>query len=177
MGKSSKVKESSKSIKHTKEVKDSKKESKEDKSLYEQRLPFVTPFSTPLADKKLNKKLLKLIKKSSKAKDCKRGIKEVIKAVKHNNKGLVVLAGDVFPYDVISHLPVFLEDHNIPYVFIPSKSDLGNACNTKRATSTLFIVPGSNKKGKSDEYKEEYEEVMKLVKTLKICILIINKHY
>lgn len=26
--------------------------------------------------------------------------------------------------------------------------------------------PGSNKKGKSDEYKEEYEEVMKLVKTL-----------
>ena len=152
MAKISKSKESSKDVKESKESKS--------ESLYEQRLPYVTPFSTPLADKKLNKKLLKLIKKSSKAKDCKRGIKEVIKAVKHNSKGLVILAGDVYPYDVISHLPVFLEDHNIPYVFIPSKSDLGNACNTKRATSTLFIVPGSNKKGKSDEYKEDYEEVM-----------------
>lgn len=33
----------------------------------------------------------------------------------------VVLAGDVTPIDVYSHLPVMCEDRNIPYCYVPSK--------------------------------------------------------
>jgi len=32
-----------------------------------------------------------------------------------------VLAGDISPIDVITHLPVLCEDHDIPYIYVPSK--------------------------------------------------------
>ena len=32
-----------------------------------------------------------------------------------------VIAGDISPIDVITHLPVFCEDRDVPYIFVPSK--------------------------------------------------------
>lgn len=34
---------------------------------------------------------------------------------------LVILAGDISPIDVITHVPVLCEDNNIPYVYVPAK--------------------------------------------------------
>lgn len=34
---------------------------------------------------------------------------------------LVVLAGDISPIDVITHVPVLCEDNDIPYVYVPAK--------------------------------------------------------
>lgn len=33
----------------------------------------------------------------------------------------VVIAGDVSPIDVISHIPVACEDNKVPYAYVPSK--------------------------------------------------------
>lgn len=41
----------------------------------------------PLADQKLHKRTLKLIKKSAKDKSLKRGVKEVVKALRKSQKG------------------------------------------------------------------------------------------
>ncbi|CCF58432.1 hypothetical protein KAFR_0E02800 [Kazachstania africana CBS 2517] len=148
------------------------KEGKESKTQdnYDARMPAVIEFAKPLASKKLNKKVLKTVKKASKAKNVKRGVREVVKALRKGDKGLVVIAGDIFPYDVISHLPVLCEDHSVPYVFVPSKQDLGSAGATKRPTSVVFIVPGSNKKkdgkSKEEEYKEAFNEIVKEVEAL-----------
>ncbi|KAH3902121.1 probable H/ACA ribonucleoprotein complex subunit 2 [Saccharomycodes ludwigii] len=145
------------------------KETTTETDLYEARLPALVPFAEPLASKKLNKKILKTVKKASKAKNVKRGVKETVKALRKGEKGLVIIAGDISPLDVISHLPVLCEDNHVPFVFIPSKQELGSAGSTKRPTSVVFIVPGSNKKGdkkKEEEYKPYYEEVMKEVKSL-----------
>lgn len=148
------------------------KEGKESKSEdnYEARMSAVLPFAKPLASKKLNKKVLKTVKKASKAKNVKRGVKEVVKALRKGDKGLVVIAGDIFPADVISHIPVLCEDHSVPYIFIPSKQDLGSAGATKRPTSVVFIVPGSNKKkdgkAKEEEYKEAFNDIVKEVEAL-----------
>ncbi|KNC21557.1 hypothetical protein FF38_07320 [Lucilia cuprina] len=103
------------------------KEVKDEVDNYEERLPALLPFATPLANKKLNKKVLKSVKKASKAKLAKRGVKEVVKALRKGEKGIVIIAGDIWPADVISHLPVLCEDNKVPYVFIPSKEDLGHA--------------------------------------------------
>lgn len=32
-----------------------------------------------------------------------------------------MIAGDISPIDVITHLPVFCEDRDVPYIFVPSK--------------------------------------------------------
>lgn len=153
-----------------KEKSSSSKEESSEIDNYDQRMPAVLPFAKPLAPKKLNKKVLKTIKKASKAKHVKRGVKEVVKALRKGEKGLVVIAGDISPADVISHIPVLCEDSSVPFVFVPSKEDLGSAGATKRPTSVVFIVPGGSKNKKSDakaeEYRESFDEVVKEIPAL-----------
>ncbi|OMJ18942.1 H/ACA ribonucleoprotein complex subunit 2 [Smittium culicis] len=120
----------------------------------------LSPISFPLADSKLKKKLLKVVKKAAKHKHVKRGIKEVVKGLRKGEKGLVLIAGNISPVDVISHVPVLCEDNNVPYIYVPSKEELGFAGCTKRPTSCVMVVPGG-KGGKQDgldEYKENYDE-------------------
>ncbi|KAH3664205.1 hypothetical protein OGAPHI_004556 [Ogataea philodendri] len=128
---------------------------------YEKRLPALLPFAKPLASKKLNKKVLKTVKKASKSKHVKRGVKEVVKALRKGEKGLVIIAGDISPADVISHIPCLCEDNGVPFLFVPSKEDLGSAGATKRPTSCVMIVPGAGKKdSKGDDYKDGYDEIV-----------------
>ena len=142
----------------------------EEEDNYDKRMAAILPFAKPLAPKKVNKKILKTVKKASKAKHVKRGVKEVVKALRKGDKGLVIIAGDISPPDVISHIPVLCEDSSVPYVFIPSKEDLGSAGATKRPTSCVMVVPGGGKTkknaDKTDEYKESYDEVVKEISSL-----------
>lgn len=72
--------------------------------------------------------------------------------------------------DVISHIPVLCEDHNVPYIFVSSRADLGAAGNTKRPTSVVMVSEArvGAKKGESiegeEEFKETYKELVKVVK-------------
>ncbi|KAI3435548.1 hypothetical protein D9Q98_001613 [Chlorella vulgaris] len=127
----------------------------------------------PLADDKLSKKCLKLAKKAAKRKQIKRGVKEVIKAIRKNVQGLCLIAGDISPVDVITPLPVMCEDRDIPYIYVPSKEALGQAGLTKRPTSCMLILPKPLKgdAAKDDETKEFaalYAEVAKKVKAAAI---------
>jgi H/ACA ribonucleoprotein complex subunit 2 len=113
----------------------------------------------------------------------KRGVKEVVKALRKSTSssttssspiGVVILAADISPMDVISHIPVLCEDHNIPYVYVTSRAELGMAGQTKRPTSVVMVVGAAGKK-KGKDGKEvdgdgdtaEWDEVFKgLVKTV-----------
>ncbi|KAK9493696.1 50S ribosomal protein L30e-like protein [Lipomyces doorenjongii] len=137
---------------------------------YDVRLSALLPFAVPLAPKKLNKKVMKTVKKAAKSKHIKRGVKEVVKSLRKGDKGLVVIAGDISPADVISHIPVLCEDNSVPYLFVPSKEDLGSAGATKRPTSCVMVVPGGFKKDKTDgketDYKEGFDEIVKEIQAL-----------
>ncbi|EST04923.1 Ribosomal protein L7Ae/L30e/S12e/Gadd45 [Kalmanozyma brasiliensis GHG001] len=136
----------------------------------------ISPIAQPLAQAKMSKKLFKLTKKASKSRGhVKRGVKEVVKALRKGEKGLVVLAGDISPIDILSHIPVLCEDTSNPYIFVESKEALGAASATKRPTSVVMIVPGGGKKaaakGKDaskakEEYAEDYASLHKQVQTL-----------
>ena len=71
----------------------------------------------------------------------KRGVKEVVKALRKGEKGFCIIAGDISPVDVITHLPIMCEDRGIPYLYVPSKHDLGAAATTKRPTSCVLVSP------------------------------------
>lgn len=47
----------------------------------------LSPIAHPLADEKLKKRALKLVKHASKGKQLKRGVKEVVKALRKDTKG------------------------------------------------------------------------------------------
>ena len=118
--------------------------------------------------------MFKTIKKASKSRGhVKRGVKEVVKGLRKGEKGLVILAGDISPVDILSHIPVLCEDTGNPYLFVTSKDALGAASSTKRPTSVVMIVPGGGKKkaatdaaASKEDYAEEYTSVYDEAKTL-----------
>ena len=90
---------------------------------------------------------------------------------------LLILAADINPTDIISHLPVLSEEAQIPYVFVPSKEELGLASATKRPTSCVLLCPDQRRKTKrkegdtikeekEDDYRELYEECRREVEKL-----------
>lgn len=119
---------------------------------YEDRVEAVNIIAKPLADKKSTKKAHKLVKKAASSKRIRRGVKEVVKGLRKGEGGLCILAGDIYPLDVYSHLPILLEEKNVPYLFVPSKQDLGAAACTKRPTSVVLIKDKPGKKAGDKEF-------------------------
>jgi H/ACA ribonucleoprotein complex subunit 2 len=72
--------------------------------------------------------------------------------------------------DVISHIPVLCEDHSVPYIYIKSRAQLGEASATKRPTSVVMVSRDRTTKSKKDvkdedaeEFTEAFAELQKLV--------------
>jgi H/ACA ribonucleoprotein complex subunit 2 len=104
-------------------------------------------------------------------------VKEVVKALRKSTPstsaqttpiGVVILAADISPMDVISHIPVLCEDHGIPYIYVTSRAELGMAGQTKRPTSVVMVAGAAGKKKEEGgDDSAEWDEVFKgLVKTV-----------
>lgn len=115
-----------------------------------------------LAGRKLSKKLFKLIGAAATGKSLKRGVREVVLSIRKGDNGIVVLAGDVFPIDVIAHVPLLSEESNIPYCYVGRKTELGSAGLTNRPTSVVMI---SEKKSTGD-VKDTLQELRKEVQAI-----------
>merc|ERR1712203_85799 len=127
---------------------------------YEDKLKFVSVIARPMASKKLAKKCYKVIKKGMKHKTYVRnGLKDVQSRIRKGERGIVVFAGDVTPVDVMCHLPAVCEEKEIPYVFTPSRSLLGQAMGVKRGSLMVLIK-------KHDDYEELYNECKEEVEKL-----------
>lgn len=137
----------------------------------------VNPIAQPLANRKLAKKVYKLIKKASAGdKTLREGIKDVQKELRRNEKGICILAGriliyfslktfnfsgNVSPIDVYSHIPGICEEKEIPYVYIPSREQLGLAVGHRRPSILIFVKP-------SGDFKELYDEVAEALRHLTV---------
>ena len=52
----------------------------------------------------------------------------------------MLVAEDVEPPEVIMYIPGLCDDRKAPYIFVPSKRDLGNAAGIERPTAAVAIV-------------------------------------
>ena len=93
----------------------------------------------------------------------KRGVKETVKAVRKGAKGIIIIAADISPIDVLSHLPVLCEEKDVPYMFVRSRAEIGEACKTKRPTSCVMICKPDKK---LEEIFESFGECQKKMKEL-----------
>ena len=57
---------------------------------------------------------------------------------------MLVLAADACPLEIILHLPLLCEDKSVPYIFVSSMSELGQACGTSRNVIACSIVKKDN---------------------------------
>lgn len=144
-------------MKSPKSAKKAKKSDEKESSgkTYEERVEAINIIAKPLACKKSTKKAHKLVKKAASAKRIRRGVKEVVKGLRKGEGGLCILAGDIYPLDVYSYLPILLEEKNVPYLFVPSKQDLGAAACTKRPTSVVLVKDKDGKKAGSKPFEAQ----------------------
>lgn len=109
---------------------------------YEELCLLVNKIAQPLASRKIAKRLYKLIKKAAKSEkgNLKQGLTDIQKAIRKDEKGIIVLAGNVSPIDVYSHIPAMCEEKELPYVYTPSREHLGLASGHKVIPSSTLIM-------------------------------------
>jgi len=75
------------------------------------------------------------------AKDSKirKGMNEVTKSIERGQAKIVVMAEDVTPPEILYHVPLLCEEKNIPYAFISTKKNLGNAVKINVGASSIAI--------------------------------------
>ena len=85
------------------------------------------------------------------------GLKDVQTRIRKGETGIVVFAGDVTPIEVMCHLPAVCEEKQIPYVFTPSRQDIGTAMGVKRGSLMVLIREHEDYKDVFDKCKSEIE--------------------
>jgi large subunit ribosomal protein L7Ae len=72
-----------------------------------------------------------------------KGTNETTKAIERGISKLVVIAEDVEPPEVVAHLPILCDERNAPYIFVPSKQQLGMSLGIDVGSAAATIVePG-----------------------------------
>lgn len=151
------------------------------------KLTYLSPIASPLLEGKALRRSLKLIqlaadieraarsqkksgeateKKKKKGKNAKmlhRGVHEVTKCVRNGEQGVVFFASDVFPIEIIAHLPVLCEEKDVVYAYLCGKKTLGHAFRSRRPASVIMITPGPAAEAAAKEGEESFQELYKKV--------------
>src|SRR6059036_1865717 len=69
-----------------------------------------------------------------------KGTNETTKAIERGIAKLVVIAEDVQPPEVVAHLPIICEEKKIPYVFVPSRAQIGPAIGIDVPTASAAVI-------------------------------------
>jgi large subunit ribosomal protein L7Ae len=69
-----------------------------------------------------------------------KGTNESTKAIERGIAKLVLIAEDVEPPQIVAHLPILCEERKIPYLFVPSKLDLGRSAGIDVGCAAVSVV-------------------------------------
>jgi len=73
-----------------------------------------------------------------------KGTNETTKVIEKGEAALVVIAEDVDPEEVVIHIPMLCDEKNIPYVYVPSKKDLGKSAGLEVGCAAISIEKAGN---------------------------------
>ena len=108
-------------------------------------MPMYVRFKT---SKEMQDLAYELVEKARDTGKLSKGVNETTKQVERGQAKLVVMAEDVTPEEILAHMPLLCEEKNIPYTYVSSKEQLGNASGLTVSTASIAIVnPGKDKDG------------------------------
>ncbi len=80
-----------------------------------------------------------------------KGTNESTKAIERGIAKLVVIAEDVEPPQVVAHLPILCEERKIPYLYVPSKLELGKSAGLDVGSAAISVIePGDGTQSLKD---------------------------
>jgi len=102
--------------------------------------PYYVKFETPKDLVNVIYAAVRVAKQSGKVR---RGTNETTKSIERGNTKLVIIAENVEPPEVVAHLPILCEERNTPYIFVPSKEQLGASLGMDVGSAAATILdPG-----------------------------------
>jgi len=99
--------------------------------------PFYIKFETP---KEVSEAAYEVLRQASRTGKVRKGTNESTKAIERGLAKLVVIAEDVTPPEVVAHLPILCAERNIPFVFVPSKDQIGPAIGIDVPTASAAVL-------------------------------------
>jgi large subunit ribosomal protein L7Ae len=90
-----------------------------------------------------------------------KGTNEVTKTIERGNALLVIIAEDIDPPEIAAHLPVLADEKEIPYVYLPTKDELGEAAGLNVGTASACIIDAGEADELVNEVVEKVEELKK----------------
>ncbi len=110
--------------------------------------------------KELADRVYQLIEKARNGGKIRKGANEVTKSIERGESQFVIVAADVNPIDVVLHLPVISAEKSIPFITVPSKTELGAAAGLPVGTAAIGIVDAG-------EGKKAMQDIAKSIQVLK----------
>lgn len=117
------------------------------------------PFKKFNVPEELVKKTLEAVRKAAESGKIRKGVNETTKAIERGVAKLTIIAEDVTPPEIVAHIPVLCDEKKAPYIFVPTKEELGKAAGLEVPTSAISIVKEGNAK---DLITDIAEKVAKL---------------
>ena len=68
-----------------------------------------------------------------------KGMNEVTKSIERSLAKLVIMAEDVSPPEILFHVPLLCKEKGIPYGYLNTKKDLGNAVRINVSSSAVAV--------------------------------------
>ncbi|MEM0349479.1 MAG: 50S ribosomal protein L7Ae [Candidatus Caldarchaeum sp.] len=90
-----------------------------------------------------------------------KGVNEVIKAIERGQAKFVLIATDVDPPEIVAFLPTLCEERKISYIFVNSKSQLGEVAGLSVPASSVAVVDPGEAKGYIEEIVKKIQEIKK----------------
>jgi large subunit ribosomal protein L7Ae len=118
--------------------------------------PMFVRFEVP---KEIQDKAYEIVEIARDTGKVRKGTNEVTKLVERGSAQLVIMAEDVQPPEILAHMPLLAEERNIPYVYVPSKAELGNACGLEKPTASVAVLDVGKGKPLLDNLVEQINKI------------------
>lgn len=120
--------------------------------------PYFVKFETP---KEVSEATYEVLRQASRTGKVRKGTNETTKAVERGLAKLVVIAEDVVPPEVVAHLPILCDERKIPFVFVPSKEQIGPAIGIDVPTAAAAVLEPGEGQQILDQVTQEIARVRK----------------
>ncbi|WP_092891517.1 50S ribosomal protein L7Ae [Halopelagius inordinatus] len=89
----------------------------------------------------------------------KKGTNETTKSIERGNAELVLIAEDVSPEEIVMHLPELAEEKGIPYIFIETQDEVGQAAGLEVGSAAAAIVDAGEAEEQVEDIGSKVEEL------------------
>jgi large subunit ribosomal protein L7Ae len=90
-----------------------------------------------------------------------KGTNETTKAVERARAKFVAIAEDVDPPEIVFHIPLMCEEKNIPYIYVPSKQQLGTALGIDVSSASAAVVEAGEAQRMIDDLAKKLKALSK----------------